>query len=71
MKEAPFKNYKMIEKWLRDRTDKEFFITNTKANDITIVITRNNKLLINQHSACYMSWLSVADAKRFLEFIEQ
>ncbi len=68
---AQFANYKSIRKWLKERTDKEFYLTNTKDNTITVVICRDNKLLISEAKSSYMSWFTEERAIEMLNFINQ
>lgn len=71
MKDLGFKSYKQVEAWLRKRTDKPFFITNTKGNVITIVICRDNNLLVHEDLRYYMKWLNEATLQSYLDFINQ
>ena len=71
MSKGQFKSYKQVEKWLRDRTTKEFFITCSKGNDLIIVITRENKLKVYQENVGYWSWFTESEANKILSFIER
>lgn len=66
-----FRNYKSIESYLRKRTDKEFFITNTKSNILTVVIARNNSLLLYEKTIGSFSWIDESFTESILEFINQ
>lgn len=66
-----FANYKSIRKWLKERTDKEFYLTNTKENVITTIICRDNRLLVKEQPRMYMLWFTIEDAENLLEFINQ
>jgi hypothetical protein len=50
-----FKSYKSLEKWLREKTDNEFFICSTKSNILKIVICRNNKLCIYECNGSHLT----------------
>ena len=64
-------NHKSLNVYLKRFTNKEFFLTNTKSNLSTIIITRDNKLIVFQESLYYFSWLSEDHIKTYLEFINQ
>lgn len=66
-----FANYKSVEKWLKERTDKDFFIMNDKGNTIWVVICRDNKLIKRSFGGSYMQWFTTRHAEAVLEFINQ
>lgn len=71
MSKPRFATYKQVEKYIKEKTDNEFFITNTKSNTISIVITRNNKLLTTEIGGVYMAWLTEKSVDEAIKFINQ
>lgn len=70
-KEVTFKSYKHLETYLKNRTSKEFFITCTKSNKLTVVKARNNKLITYTMDFVYWSWFTEAEARLLSIFINQ
>lgn len=63
-------NSKMLFKELKSRTNNEFYLNNTKGDVLTIIIARNNKLIINKSKFITGSYTN-KDFKEFLDFIDR
>ena len=63
--------YKMVAKYIRERTNKEFFMTRTENKEVLCVISRNEKLLVWKKKFPLMSYFQEEDAQEILNFVNQ